>query len=534
MKKYANKIATVLLLIFIAVTIYLISSTYMMAPDEYNYSHISWTDTKLNSFSDIITSEMSMYQQWTGRIPVHTIIQSMLYLGAWIYQIINPIMFIVFILLLGNIIFSKPNYFKVVLATFLIIFEILGLGEKFIWMSGSVNYLWTTTMMLILMCYYYAIFEKDKKLNFIQILFFWIVSFLAGWSQENVVFILGSFIIVIGIKNFKKFLKMNNKQKAYIILSILLFGIGVILLIFAPGNFKRMNTTESKLQITNIIQNFKLIGNLIGIYIISLFGLVFTNGSKENIKKEEKSQIWKNQILFILPMFIGLLPMVIIAEFPVRAMLPYEAMIIVLTVSNAQYIVKKLEIRKIRIILSVLLTFAVGYELCTNVIVAQKYMKPYKEDIQNRVQIAQNAGEKEVILPKFTQESLVASKKINLLVDFSPKTIRTNIINTYMSIYYGFDSIETISDDEVLVKVYFNKQVPNIAYAMVDTNGQEIRKSIVEDANETTNLVTFIMLKSEKDLVKLELPEEIKSNITNIRLDTIEGKENIEIEKIIK
>ena len=47
MKKYANKIATVLLLIFIAVTIYLISSTYMMAPDEYNYSHISWTDTKL-------------------------------------------------------------------------------------------------------------------------------------------------------------------------------------------------------------------------------------------------------------------------------------------------------------------------------------------------------------------------------------------------------------------------------------------------------------------------------------------------------
>ncbi len=102
----------------------------------------------------------------------YNIIQSMLYLGAWIYQIINPIMFIVFILLLGNIIFSKPNYFKVVLATFLIIFEILGLGEKFIWMSGSVNYLWTTTMMLILMCYYYAIFEKDKKLNFIQILFF--------------------------------------------------------------------------------------------------------------------------------------------------------------------------------------------------------------------------------------------------------------------------------------------------------------------------------------------------------------------------
>ena len=60
---------------------------------------------KLNSFSDIITSEMSMYQQWTGRIPVHTIISKyVIFREHGFIKQCNPTMFLVFILLLGSII----------------------------------------------------------------------------------------------------------------------------------------------------------------------------------------------------------------------------------------------------------------------------------------------------------------------------------------------------------------------------------------------------------------------------------------------
>ena len=102
---------------------------------------------------------------------------------------------------------------------------------------------------------------------------------------------------------------MDKKQKFYIITSVLLFGIGAMLLIFAPGNFKRLDTNESKIQITNIITNFKQIGNLIGIYIISIFGVGFVRLSKEQIDKKDK--IWKNQIMILLSICIALLPMVI-------------------------------------------------------------------------------------------------------------------------------------------------------------------------------------------------------------------------------
>ena len=122
MKIKKISIPIIILLIFIAISLYAINSGYMMAPDEYNYSNIAWTEQRLSSISDIITSQMSMYKQWTGRIPVHTIIQTILYLGTWIYEIINPIIFIIFLLLITNIIFKKTTYFKTILALFLIYF----------------------------------------------------------------------------------------------------------------------------------------------------------------------------------------------------------------------------------------------------------------------------------------------------------------------------------------------------------------------------------------------------------------------------
>ena len=239
--------------------------------------------------------------------------------------------------------------------------------------------------------------------------------------------------------------------------------------------------------------------------------------------------------MILLSICIALLPMVIIAEFPTRAMLPYETMIIVLTVSNSEYIIENVRRKKIIALASLLITIAVGYELYANVIIAQKCMKPYKEKVSNEISSAQNSGEKEVILSKFEEGNLIATKRINFLVDYSPKTIRTNIINTYMAIYYGFDSIEAIGKEEMLVKIYFDEKVPNINYNIINTqNGEIVRQSIIEENDESTNLVTFVMLKSEKGLLKIELPQEIKDKVNNVKLCTIFEKQEINQNDIIE
>ena len=121
------------------------------------------------------------------------------------------------------------------------------------------------------------------------------------------------------------------------------------------------------------------------------------------------------------------------------------------------------------------------------------------------------------------------------MVDYSPKTIRTNIINTYMAIYYGFDSIEAIGKEEMLVKIYFDEKVPNINYNIINTqNGEIVRQSIIEENDESTNLVTFVMLKSENGLLKIELPQEIKDKVNNVKLCTISEKQEINQNDIIE
>lgn len=532
MKDKKTKIGIIILLLLTMISIYLISSSYMMAPDEYNYSHIAWTNIKLSSIKDIITSQISMYNQWTGRVPVHTTIQVLLYLGTWIYEIINPIIFAIFILLISIAIFKNFSYFKVILTTFLICFGIKCFGEKFIWLSGSVNYLWTTVLMLIMIITYYNMFEKNREIKNKEILPFFILSFISGWTQENVVFVLGTFIAIIGLINIKKFIKFDKKKKIIIISSIILFGLGVILLIFAPGNFSRMSTNETKFQIVNILKNLFGIKYLILVYLITIMALIFTKYKRDN--QNQKINIWKNQILFISVIAIALIPMTIIAEFPERAMLPYETILILLIVSNSQYIIENLELKKIVIIVSILLTILTGYKFIRNISVAQKYMKPYKEKIAMEINLAKIRNEKEVILSRFEEANVLASKNINMLVDFSPKAFNTNIINAYMATYYNFDSLEAIGDNEYIVKIYLNKDIENLSYDIINfENGEKVRDCLYDSTVSTTNTIKFIILKSELGKVKIKLPNEIKANIQKIELQDILQKQEIEKEKVL-
>ena len=60
------------------------------------------------------------------------------------------------------------------------------------------------------------------------------------------------------------------------------------------------------------------------------------------------------------------------------------------------------------------------------------------------------------------------------------------------------------------------------------------KQSIIEENDESTNLVTFVMLKSENGLLKIELPQEIKDKVNNVKLCTISEKQEINQNDIIE
>lgn len=528
MEKIKSKLPVILIILFIMTAIFIISDSYIMAPDEYNYSHIAWTDIKIEGIKDIITSQISMYKNWTGRVPVHTCIQFLLYVGTWLYKIINPIIFVIFILLLGKIINKEQNYYKVILPIFLLLFTIKDVGEKFIWLSGSINYLWTGTIVTLMIYYYYKILEKQENINKKTIPIFLLLSFLSGWSQENMAFVLGSFIITIFLLNIKKIKNSDKKTKITIFLSIILFGIGAMLLLFAPGNFIRFNTTEKTFHLDNIITNLKGIKYLIIIYIISLIGALLKN-NKQGIK-----EVIRKQLIFLIPVAIGLTPMIIISEFYPRAMLAYEIMLIIITINNTETTIKNLNLKKLVIAFNMILTILVGYNLITNIAISQNYMKPYKEKMQTQIQIAQSKGEKKVILSRFDYASKINNSRRNILLNFAPTSFKENIINTYMATYYGFDTVEAIGENEYLIKIQLSENIENKSFDLVNMQNEKVRDSLVYEPNTTINEIEFIILKEELENVKIDLPNEIKDKITKIECASVLNIEDIDLYKVVK
>ena len=398
---------------------------------------------KIHNVKGIVKTQVLLYEKWTGRIPVHTLIQTILYIGTWIYYLINPIIFITFVILIGKIVSKETNYFKISLTLFLILFFVKSSAQKFIWLSGSVNFLWTSTIMLGVMYYFYNILMKNEKITKKEIPIFLTISFFAGWSQENVAFVLGTFIIMICLINIKQFLKYQKRDKAVIIASIVLFGIGAMALIFAPGNFIRANTMQRDIKnsIINILEIIKCMIETIVIYIISTVGVFIIKSDKK-----EKSLILKTQLILIITIIVALLPMLFITEFPTRAGLAYETIILIGILANTSFIVKNLNLKKTVVILEIICTIGVVYKLAKNVSVSQNYVQPYKDKMIIEIYQAQKEGKRDVALSEFKdKDKIVALGPTALLrTDDFPEKSPDSLTNRYMARFYGFDNITII------------------------------------------------------------------------------------------
>lgn len=295
--------------------------------------------------------------------------------------------------------------------------------------------------MLGVMYYFYKNLMKDKKLSNKEIPIFLILSFFAGWSQENVAFVLGTFIIMICLINIKKFLKYPKRDKAIIISSIIIFGIGALALIFAPGNFLRASTMQSdiKASIHHILSNLKNMGRLGIIYVISLIIIWILRNKQE---QQDRKDMLKLHVILIVTFIVALIPMILISEFPSRSTLPYEAILLIGILANSSVIIENLNLKKSLIIIEIILTIGIYYRLSNNIFTAQKYMVPYKEKITSEINQAKEEGKKDIVLSAFEE-----SNKVQLLgprswlIDFSPTEDKDNIINQYMARFYGFDSI---------------------------------------------------------------------------------------------
>jgi len=228
LEKFYVIFAVLFIILFLILNIYT-----PLVSDDYSYSN------GINSVSDIFVSQYSSYFNWGGRCVAHFIAQFWLLVGKPFFNIANTIVYCVFIFLIqfhikGNMKKPAPGLFLVLNIFFW--FFVPAWGQNFLWLIGSCNYLWTTTIILLFLVPFRKRQDDPKyKLNIPLSVLFFIVGIFAGWSNENsgaaVLFLLLAYIIIEIIN--------KNKFSLFEIFGTIGFLIGFFLMIAAPGNYIR-------------------------------------------------------------------------------------------------------------------------------------------------------------------------------------------------------------------------------------------------------------------------------------------------------
>lgn len=287
--------------------------------DDFAYLYIFGEKEQVGSLGDLFRSQINHYNMWGGRSVVHFIAQALLQLPIWMSDILNSIVYLVFVTLIYAHIKGRNREHK--LSLFLLInlavwFIIPMFGDTILWLTGSTNYLWGTSIILAFLLPYRVYEGKNctpfKKVVFSLCLF--IFGVIAGWTNENT----AAGMIVIILLFFFYYSYKGWKIPLQHIVGLIGAIIGYIIMIKAPGNFVRSGeSTDISLFIicyrfvTYTQKLFLDYGLLIIAYaIITILYNKFTN------KREDSRLI---SYIYILGALAAIYAMLFSPQFPARA-----------------------------------------------------------------------------------------------------------------------------------------------------------------------------------------------------------------------
>lgn len=437
--------------------------------DDYNYSHIPWTTEKLTGISSIIRSQLIMYQKWSGRVLFSGLGQLFLFANKGIFALFNSLIFIALIILIHNFFGKNKINLKLLILSFILIWTFTpSFVEDFIWISGSVNYLWPVFFTCLFISLFYQCYILNKKINKWFILG---LSFIVGLSSELSIFVSGSSMLLMLVFNFKKTLKMVKTKDCFFLFSLFFYLLGACICIFAPGNFNRASSSLS-FNIHHVIYNFWCIKEFLCILLLFLIYQFISN----------KEKLFTYTKYILLPIAISLIPMCFISEFPPRAMLIYIVLFCILIIDSIKDILIKYKVFN-HILIEIILLIC---SLYTPVKVANYYattMKEYNHDVSYAVLQSRYSSNKDIIV----NQLMIPNSKIEKYVlgaDHRPGLFKSSILSEYFCHYYGCNSIVAKNKDNVIVTIKSKNQVKlkinnNLYESKISNNPADLEREFI-------------------------------------------------------
>ena len=326
-------------LVLIYFLMYTLNCLMPLSPgDDYLYSFV-WTgeqsfwdplpkDAKLlSSWSDIFNSLYAHYFTHSGRTIIFFPIFFFLWQGKELFNFFNAFLVVLLVIEIYWIADRGKISWNFKFSRLFWIFFALwifnpGFVEVFLWLTGSLNFLWPTVLLLFFLIPYVRKWHglKIKWGNskiFTKIMF--LQGLLAGWTNENTIC---WFILLIGAVTYT-FRKDNEK---WMLAGLSGLFLGYLLLILAPGNWIRLNE-----DLITVLPNFEIRLSrsltILGIAMIFqaglwLYFLYVTSQKSYSYDNADSQHSFKMAICFAVLSILSDLIMLLSPSFPMRSTFP--------------------------------------------------------------------------------------------------------------------------------------------------------------------------------------------------------------------
>ena len=248
-----SRLCTSLLLVGIFLILLLCNFKTNLVADDYRYCFSFRTFERIEKLSDIIPSMAAHRVSMNGRVAAHALVQLFLLLPLPVFKILNSAFFAWLIYLIYTISTGGEARNNLLLASVFGAVWVLQpeFGQVFLWLDGSVNYLWCAVFCLLWLLPQISFFKNGEDFSPGKQILYVLYSLLVGAYSENstvaLVFMAILFIV------FEHFL-FRQKAPLWQYASIAALLIGFAFMLFTPGELNNKSAESFSALFSNFLE----------------------------------------------------------------------------------------------------------------------------------------------------------------------------------------------------------------------------------------------------------------------------------------
>lgn len=342
--KINNRQLCTVFLLAVVVVMYVLNRLTPLFCDDWHYAFVFGTQERIHTIGDVFRSQWAHYQVFNGRYIVHWFVQ--LFdgiLGKGVFNVFNALVFGLFLYVVSlHAASGREHRYQAVSVAFMLVFLFMtGFKYGFLWLSGSLNYLWVGTAVL----FFHYLMQKDAIPSWSRVPVF-LFSFACGWSHE-------AFVVGLGAGYFFYFLFHRKRLTAHRLLMLSAFFLGAVLLVFAPASlYRAAHTGSMQLSLVDRIVNLRNLRLCLLLAVIVLVRLFVNRKALARWLVEEQVLLIATLVSIAFILFTGI--------YNAHSRLAIEIFSLVLVLKNIRW--ESLDVRVVSVANVAMLLFA-GYAI---------------------------------------------------------------------------------------------------------------------------------------------------------------------------